>query len=142
MVDDRDTHSDSADDVEDHEALRQAVAEDDTSGLDLPGVLLDEEDVEDEDVLMAEDSPPRSKLSPSQGRVRAGALSFSGGGDDGSGSEGEPEESVSSSKPALKPWQASSDKGIYEQQLMLMQEQLSSTMIEKEELKSMLCRQR
>ena len=41
------------------------------------------------------------------------------------------------SKPSLKPWQMSSDKEIYEQQLVLMQEQLTTAMIEKEELRSM-----
>lgn len=137
FVDDRDAHSDSADDIEDHEALWQAVPGDDISGIDEPGVLVEDESIEESGIVSAKDSPPRQKLSPLEGRVRAGAMSFA---DNGSGGERGLEESVTSSqsrKPAVKPWQVTSDKDIYEQQLMLMQEQLTSAMIEKEELKSM-----
>ena len=141
FVDDRDAHSDSADDIEDHEAICQAVAGDDISGFDVPGVLLDDESVEESGTVSLEDSPPprQKPVSPSDGRVRAGAMSFTSAGDDGLGGKGGLEESVTSqsSKPAVKPWQMTSDKDIYEQQLMLMQEQLTTAMIEKEELKSM-----
>lgn len=152
FVDDRDAQSDSGDDLEDHEALRQAVAgdEDEISGLDVVGEMGDrgelmeteeEEEREGEEKkgmeregegeVMEDEPPPRSKRSPSTGkRERASALSTGSGGGGGKG------ETVSSSKPALKPWQMTSDKEIYEQQLVLMQEQLTNAMIEKEELRS------
>ena len=131
FVDDRDGHSDSADDVEDHEALWQAVPGDDVSGIDEPGVLLEDESIEESvGTALSEDSPPHQKLSPLEGRVRAGAKLFA---DNVSGGDRGLEDSV---KPSVKPWQVTSDKNIYEQQLMLMQEQLTSAMIEKEELKS------
>ena len=146
FVDDRDAQSDSADDIEDHEALRQAVA-DDISGFEVPGALdgddFESENREEEPGSDSKDPPPRPKLPPQLsvsggGRVRAGAMSI------GNEAEGDvannEEETVNSkpteSKPALKPWQMMSDKEIYEQQLVLMQDQLTSTMIEKEELKS------
>ena len=146
LVDDKDNQSDSGDDLEDQEALRQAVAADDEiSGIDVPGMLDDyeglsdtEEEEEEEGEMEDDDAPPRSKLSSTvEGRRRAGALSVSSGGGGGRGSIDEKEEAVSSSKTApKKPWQMSSDKEIYEQQLVLMQEQLTGAMIEKEELKS------
>ena len=147
LVDGKDNQSDSGDDLEDQEALRQAVAADDEiSGIDVPGMLDDyeglsdtEEEEEEEGEMEDDDVPPRSKLSPTiEGRRRAGALSVSSsGGGGGRGSIDEKEEAVSSSKTApKKPWQMSSDKEIYEQQLVLMQEQLTGAMIEKEEVKS------
>ena len=154
FVDDRDAQSDSGDDLEDHEALRQAVAgdEDEISGLDVVGEMGDRGELmetkeeeerereegkgmerEGEGEVMEDEPPPRSKRSPSTGkRERASALSTGGSG--GGGGKGE---TMSSSKPALKPWQMTSDKEIYEQQLALMQEQLTNAMIEKEELRSM-----
>lgn len=144
FVDDRDAQSDSADDIEDHEALRQAVA-DDISGLEVSGSL-DGDDFESENREIELDSgskepPPRPKLPPqlSGGRARSSAMSIDN--EEEVGVPNNEEETVNSkpteSKPALKPWQKMSDKEIYEQQLGLMQDQLTSAMIEKEELKSM-----
>ena len=143
FVDDRDAHSDSADDLEDHEALRQAVA-DDISGFEVSGALdgdeLFDSELEKEEPGSVEDPPPRPKPSPplsgSGGRVRTGAMSIDNEEETSVGNSEEGAVSSKSSKPALKPWQMMSDKDIYEQQLGLMQDQLTSAMIEKEELKS------
>ena len=136
VVDDRDGQSDaSADELEDHEALRQAVG-DDLSGFEVAGVL-DEAANDEEGELIEDPSAPRPKptLTPTQpaGRVRSGALSTDndGGVEDGS------LESATSSKPSVKPWQMLTEKDVYEQQLEVMQEQLTAAMIEKEELRSM-----
>ena len=148
FVDDRDTHSDRADDIEDHEALRQAVA-DDISGFDVPGALDDiggddfeSENREEERTSSAKDPPPRPKppdLS-GRGRARSGAVSVDNEEEAGQVVKSEEEETVkskpSSKPPALKPWQQMSEKEVYEQQLGLMQEQLMTSMVEKEELKS------
>ena len=148
FVDDRDTHSDSADDIEDHEALRQAVA-DDISGFDVPGALDDiggddfeSENREEERTSSANDPPPRPKppdLS-GRGRARSGAVSVDNEEEAGQVVKSEEEEVVkskpSSKPPTLKPWQQMSEKEVYEQQLGLMQEQLMTSMVEKEELKS------
>ena len=146
FVDDRDAQSDSADDIEDHEALRQAV-EDDISGFEVPGTLDDGDEFESENreeepgsgSVLADDPPPRPKPPPSEGgRVRSGAMSI--GNEEEASVVNSEEGAVNSkppvSKPALKPWQQMSDKEIYEQQLGLMQDQLMSAMVEKEELKS------
>ena len=150
FVDDKDAQSDSADDMEDHEALRQAVA-DDISGFDVPGVLDDGDDFESENreqeepgsvsLAKAKDPPPRPK--PPQlsggGRVRSGAMSI--GNEEEASIVNSEERAVDSkptetSKPAMKPWQQMTEKEVYEQQLGLMQDQLMSAMVEKEELKS------
>ena len=146
FVDDKDAQSDSADDMEDHEALRQAVA-DDISGFDVPGTLDDGDDFESENreeesgSAKAKDPPPRPK--PPQlsggGRVRSGAVSIGNEEEAGVVNSGEgavDSKPTESSKSALKPWQQMTEKEVYEQQLGLMQEQLMSAMVEKEEMKS------
>ena len=141
FVDDRDALSDSADDMEDHEALQQAVA-DDLSGFEISGALDgDEFDSQGESssgsAVLVDHSP---LLSGARGRVRSGALSI-GNEEEALGVVNGEEEKVNSkpSKPdALKPWKMTSDKEVYEQQLELMQEQLMTAMVEKEELKSEL----
>ena len=162
FVDDKDALSDSADDIEDHEALRQAVA-DDISGFDVPGALDDDgvDDFESENCREEEEQssvntvtvsgkntpPPRPKppqLSASRGgRVRSGAMSIGNeeesgvvNSEEGGTVNSKPTASKPALKPALKPWQQMSEKEVYEQQLGLMQEQLMSAMVEKEELKS------
>ena len=152
FVDDRDTHSDSADDIEDHEALRQAVA-DDISGFDVPGALDDiggddfeSENREEERTSLANDPPPPPRPKPpdlsGRGRARSGAVSVDNEEEADQVVKCKEEEmvkskpSTSSKPPALKPWQQMSEKEVYEQQLGLMQEQLMTSMVEKEELKS------
>jgi hypothetical protein len=152
FVDDKDAHSDSADDIEDHEALRQAVA-DDISGFDVPGVLDDagddfvsvnqNRDEEHEEpgsgTTLSNDPPPRPKPPDLSGRGRARSGAVSVDNEEEPGQVVKNEEGVvksKPSKPALKPWQQMSEKEVYEQQLGLMQEQLMSSMVEKEELKS------
>lgn len=149
FVDDRDAHSDSADDIEDHEALRQAVA-DDISGFDVPGALDDvgddfesvnREEEPGSGTTSVNDPPPRPKppeLS-GRGRVKSGAVSIDNEEEAGQvvkSEEGEVVKSKPSKPPVLKPWQQMSEKEVYEQQLGLMQEQLMTSMVEKEELKS------
>ena len=75
-----------------------------------------------------------------RGRARSGAVSVDNEEEAGQVVKSEEEEMVkskpSSKPPALKPWQQMSEKEVYEQQLGLMQEQLMTSMVEKEELKS------
>ena len=91
--------------------------------------------------VMVDHSPP---LSGAGGRVRSGALSI--GNEEEARGVLNSEEVMVNSKPSkpetLKPWKMTSNKEIYEQQLGLMQEQLMTAMVEKEELKSELSRDR